>query len=148
MAFKITKWEFSDDIEVDTPIPEGLRAVHIDNAYYDPEKYTYVMELTDLELFESFKLTYWLYSANQKTGKLEKSKTTVGTLNSLGKAIFGPDMNVGVPAPADVCGAVVIAEIKNKTSETSGRTYPRCYHFMPANASMKGYSEIEQYYTA
>ena len=57
-------------------------------------------------------------------------------------------MQVGVPAPADICGAVVIADIKNKTSETSGRTYPRCYHFMPANTSMKGYSEIEQYYTA
>ena len=122
MAFKITKWEFSDDVETDTPIPEGLRAVHIDNAFYDPEKYTYNMELTDLELFETFKLTYWLYSANQKTGKLEKSKTTVGTLNSLGKAIFGPDMQVGVPAPADICGAVVSAAIKHKTSETSGRT--------------------------
>ena len=148
MAFKIPTREFSDDADTDPPIPEGLRAVHIDNAFYDPEKYTYNMELTDLELFETFKLTYWLYSANQKTGKLEKSKTTVGTLNSLGKAIFGPDMQVGVPAPADICGAVVIAEIRNKTSGTSGRTYPRCYHFMPANTSMKGYSEIEQYYTA
>ena len=148
MAFQITEWEFSDDVETDTPIPDGVRAAHIDNAFYDPAKYTYNMELTDLELFGTCKLTYWRYSANQKTGKLEKSKTTVGTLNSLGKAIFGPDMQVGVPAPADICGAVVIADIKNKTSETSGRTYPRCYHFMPANTSMKGYSEIEQYYTA
>ena len=146
MAMKITQWEFSDDIVNDTQVPEGLRAIKIEDAYYNDEDFTYHLECTDIQTGTEFRLQYWMYSRDPKTQELTKVKTTIGTLNSLGRAIFGDDAQVGVPAPCDIIGAVCIANITLKESPSSGRKYPRCYNYMSAYESEKWASDIEQYF--
>lgn len=146
MAYKITKWDFSDRQVQDTEVPEGLRAIKIENAWYDDEDYTYNLECIDLSTEVEFKLRYWLQSRDGATGQIVDNKTSIGVLNSLGRAIFGDDSNVGVPCPGDIIGAVCIANIKLRESKTSGKKYPSCYNYMAAYETEAWASEIEQYF--
>lgn len=146
MAYKITNWEYSDAVVVDVEVPEGLRVIHIDNAEYDDEQFTFKVDCTDLETEARFILRYWLKTTDPKTGTTSNNASAIGTLNSLGRAIFGDDSNVGVPCPCDIVGAVCVANIKLKESGTSGKKYPRCYNFMSASQSEAWASGIEQYF--
>ncbi len=146
MAYNLTKWEFSDAVVEDVEVPEGLRIIKINSASYDPEDFTYVLECTDIETSAEFNLRYWLQSMDPLTKEVKTNNSTVGTLNSLGRAIFGDQEQVGVPAPCDICGAVCVANIKLKESGTSGRKYPRCYNFMSADEGASWASDIEQYF--
>lgn len=146
MDYKITPWEFSETIVEDLPVPEGLRVIRIESASYDPETYQYTLVCVDLETSIDFNLRYWLKSKDPKTGVVSNNNSTVGTLNSLGRAIFGDDVQVGVPAPCDIVGAVCVANIKLKESATSGVKYPRCYNFMSASQSESWATGIKQYF--
>lgn len=146
MTYKITPWEFSNAIVEDVEVPEGLRIIKITNAEYNPEDYTYKLDCTDLETSAEFILRYWVQSIDPLTKKVSQNASTVGTLNSLGRAIFGGDTQVGIPAPCDIVGAVCVANIKLKESSTSGKKYPRCYNFMSADEGASWASDIEQYF--
>ncbi len=152
MAYKITNWEWSNvtqDEEV--RFTDGPKTIAITSAVYNDEnaegafKYSYRIGVECIEVGESCgaktMLTYWL--RDSRTG--QDNRNSIGTLISLGKAIFGDDFTGGIPAPADIIGAVCVADIRMKTSDT-GKNYPRVYRFMPASEDFSVYSNIEQYF--
>lgn len=146
MQYNITQWEFSNKVVEDVLVPDGLRTIKIESASYDPETYVYRLDCVDLETSAEFSLRYWLQSVDPLTKQIKDNNSSIGTMNSLGRAVFGDAMNVGVPAPCDVTGAVCVANIKLKESETSGKKYPRCYSFMSASEADSWASDIEQYF--
>lgn len=144
MAYKITEWEYSKEVEKSSiPVEEGARFVKINDAQFLPDTKEYHLTVEDLSNGAEFTLRYWL-NGTDKNGNITSNAQSRGTLISLGKALFG--MPVGIPAPSDVVGGVVVAEVVLKESPTSGAKFPRVYKFSPATEEVvSGYSSIEQY---
>ena len=144
MAYKITEWEYSNEVEKSSiPVEEGARFVQIKDASFFPDTKEYHLTVDDLTNGAEFTLRYWL-NGTDKNGNITSNAQARGTLISLGKALFG--MPVGIPAPSDVIGGVVVAEVVLKESPTSGSKFPRVYKFSPATkAVVDDYSTIEQY---
>lgn len=155
MAYKITPWKYSNtEIKEEPKFTAGLKTVKIldaklfdeFNAEVEWQKDTYTMKIQCLEEGESegatTRLTFWL--KDSKTGK--DNVRVQGTLNSLGRALFG-DENFprGFPCPADIIGGVVVAEISLKENEM-GQSYPKVYHFVAASDDFSIYSDIEQFF--
>ena len=145
MAYKITEWEYSNEVEKSSiPIEEGARFVKIKDAVFEPDKKEYYLTMEDLTNGATINLRYWL-NGTDKNGNITSNTQARGTLISLGKALFGQAL--GIPAPVDVIGGVVIAEVVLKASTTSDAKYPRVYKFSPATEEVvSGYSDIEQYF--
>lgn len=154
---KITQWELSeipeDMIQSKNKLfSEGHHIVKIIKAEYLDEytaekpiyRDTYSITFEDVNTGDqSQPITYWL--KNKERTKFIDS--TVGTLNSLGKSIFGPTFAFRIPAPGDIIGAVVDAEFKiskNKDDET--KMYNAVYHYNPVSSDNALFSDIEQYY--
>ena len=150
MAYKITDWKYSGEIDrTNIPIIEGIRTLLIKDAKYSEfdengepnEQYSLTTE--DLENGAEITLNYWLNSINEETGKLVSNASQRGTLISIGSALFGKA--VGIPAPCDVIGGVVRADVKLAQSK-KGKIYPRVYKFTPAKTEdVETYAMIEQY---
>lgn len=155
MAYKITPWQYSNtEIAEEPRFTAGLKTVKIlDAKAYDEntaeaewQKNTYTMKVQCIEEGESMgattKLTFWL--KDSKTG--QDNARVHGTLNSLGRALFGDEnFPKGFPCPADIKGGVVVAEITLKENEM-GQTFPKVYHFVSASDDFSVYSDIEQYF--
>ena len=77
-----------------------------------------------------------------KTKSGEDNRYSIGTLNSLWKAIYGPTESVGVPAPGDVEGCVVMADV------TFRDIYVQVYHYHAPTMDYAMYSDKaeEQYF--
>jgi len=144
MAFKRTEWEYSNEVEkTNIPVEEGLRYVKIVDAKFDASAKEYNLSLEDLTNGAEFSLRYWL-NGTDKNGNITSNASARGTLISLGKALAGEP--IGIPAPVDVIGGVVVAEVVMKESTTSGAKYPRVYKFTPASTDVvNDHSDIEQY---
>lgn len=144
MAYKITNWEYSNEVEKESiPVEEGDRFVKITSSQFLPDTKEYHLSVEDLTNGATFTLRYWLNSSD-KNGNIISNTQARGTLISLGKSLFGQP--VGIPAPTDVVGGVVIAEVVLKASTTSDAKFPRVYKFRPATKEVvDGYSDIEQY---
>ena len=144
MAYKITEWEYSGEVDKTAiPVEEGLRYLKIMDASFDPSNKQYEMSVQDLTNSAEFTLRYWL-NGTDKDGNIVANTSARGTLISLGKALFG--MPVGIPAPGDVVGGVVTADVVLKKSATSEAKFPRVFKFSPATKSVvDDYSDIEQY---
>lgn len=164
MTYNTPEWELSniDPSEIEGSATDnryftesGLYTVKIvDAKYYD--KYaaenpkmadTYKMTIECVDEGKNMglraDLTYWLKNEN----KTMFNDKTLGTMRSLGKAIFGEDYAQMVPAPATITGAVAVAEIKMGKPDALGRTYPKVYHWMSASGDLvMAYSDIEQHY--
>ena len=151
MAYKITPWEYSNTvIEDEAQFTDGPKTIKILEAQFfdslqdEKIRNTYKLQVECIEEGVSCgaraTLTYWL--KDSKTG--QDNKNTLGTLSSLGQAIFGEDFK-GLPAPCDIKGAVCIADIRMKTADT-GRSFPRVYRFLSASEDFSVYSDIEQYF--
>ena len=151
MEYKQTQWKFSEvKFDDEATFTEGPKTVKILKATYNDEdaeekiRNTYLVTIQCIEEgpCEGAKATlrYWL--KDSKTGA--DNKNTIGWLCSLGKALFADEAK-GIPAPCDITGGVVIADIKMKESD-DGRRYPRVYHFMPASEDFALYSDIKQYF--
>lgn len=158
MAFQ--KWEYTKPLELEAasaPIETGLRTLKIDNAFYDPEKYQYTLEVEDIENGSKFSLRYWLQNVEKEITngmvfeKLTPNKTSNGTMCSLGKALYGDDYDPerdGILAPVDVLGRVVIADVKLGKPAANGVQYPRVYRYMMAYEADSWASEGEQKFRA
>lgn len=144
MAYKITEWEYSNVVEkASIPVEEGARFVQIKDANFIPETKEYHISTEDLTSGAEINLRYWLTSTD-KNGNITSNAQASGTLISLGKSLFGAP--VGIPAPCDIIGGVVIAEVVLKESATSGAKFPRVFKFRPATKEVvETYSTIEQY---
>lgn len=148
MAFKTTQWEFSNEIdEASVPPEEGVRNLFIRDASFDDASGVYTLEITDLGNNGEFRLKHYLYARddfnNVIPGQLKSS--TRGTLITLGKALAGPMAEIGIPAPCDIIGGVVRAQIQVKTSKM-GRPYPVTYAYMPVEKDLAELAGIEQYW--
>lgn len=159
MAFKTTKWELSeisDDEIQQAPqfanFTDGLHIVKITEASYVDED-----TAEDPALANTYKVSFESVGEDGAKASVRyfvknKERTAynsnvLGTLNSLGKAVFGPEFIDMVPAPVDIIGAVVGAEIKMSPVNNLGKSYPRVYHWVPVPDAYSIYSNIEQYYT-
>lgn len=148
-----TQWEYSKVVIEEEPrFTDGPCHVLITSADWTPEEcaeepsrantYRIYIECVDDSPSSGAKypLTYWLIG---RDGKLNNN--TASTLMSLGRAIFG-DNFTGVPAPVDVEGCVVVADIKMRPSQ-NGQTYPKCYHFSaPTEEFATTYGKEGQHY--
>lgn len=155
MAYKITPWQYSNtEIPEEPKFTAGLKTVKIleaklideNTAEAEWQKNTYTIKIQCLEEGESegatTKLTFWL--KDSKTGK--DNARVQGTLNSLGRALFGDEsFPKGFPAPCDIIGGVVVAEITLKENEM-GQSFPKVYHFVAASDDFSVFSDIEQFY--
>lgn len=152
-----TNWKLSDipDDQIEGMVQpakftEGEHVVKIlDAKYYDEETAkkptevdTYEITIEDVESGAKQTLKYWLKNKERTM----YSEQTIGTLNSLGKAVLGPGFIKRIPAPIDLVGAVAVAEIK-LSKGNDGKMYVRCYHFQPTTEDNSLYSaKKKQYY--
>lgn len=161
-----TKWELynvpEDQIEggVKTELPtfteDGLYTVKIIEAKYIDENsapddkphlkdtYSLVIESVEEGKMTGARgyLTYWVKNEQRTAFK----ENVLGTLRSLGKAIFGENFNGMMPAPCDVVGRVAVADIKMSRPDSLGRVFPRVYRWEPATADYALFSEKPQYF--
>ena len=162
MAFKITQWALSnipedqikDSAKMNVFKEKGLKTVKIIDALYRGQneaqasnKNTYLLTIECIEggadAGAKAHLTYWLC---ERDSNLYNSKT-MGTMQSLGKAIFGSAFPPNsFPNPADILGAVVMADIDISKPDPQGRTFTRVYRFEPASQDFMAFSDIEQIY--
>ena len=162
MTYTITKWALSDipdnkigDANNVTSFSEnGIKTVKIlDAKYFDEtaeketDRNTYRLSIECIEGGQDAgakaNLTYWLM--DKKTGLINSK--TLGTMVSLGKAIFGKEFpDKAVPMPDDIIGSVVMADITISKPDALGRSFTRVYRYEPASVEFSAFSEIEQYY--
>ena len=161
--YKITDWELSDipDDQIDnvnenkTFVEGGIKTVKINSATYidqyaaekESEKDTYRIVIECLEGGEDAgakaTLTYWLKNKDKGT----YNSNVLGTMKSLGKAVFGNAFDKFVPAPSDIIGAVVMADIKFGKPNANGVSFPRVYQWFPAPQEFSVFSDLDaQYY--
>lgn len=149
--YTITKWKYSDthaESKFKDPV-EGVTYLKITSAMMDEEKSIYKLIVDDLCNDLSMSLSYFVESVDNDTGDLKPNNMAIGTLESLGTALFA--QNVGMPNPVDVVGGVVKGEVKlsngKANAEGKVRQWPRVYKFEPVPRSIKeGFADIEQYF--
>lgn len=164
MEAQITTWELSNipEDQIDSVEPKnkifvegGLKVVKINKATYtdqynaekESEKDTYRVEIECVEGGEDAgakaTLTYWLKNKDKGT----YNPSVLGTMKSLGKAVFGARFVDTVPAPGDITGAVVMADIKFGKPNAQGVSYPRVFQWSPATQDFSVFSDLDgQYY--
>lgn len=143
MAFKVTQWEYSNEIDqTQIPIEEGLAYLYITNARYDENEGIYSIDFENVQTNAQFNVRYYLIQRDEY-GNKSLNPQTKGTLISLGKALAG--VQIGIPKDCDIRGGVVSGYIYMKDS-SNGRKYPKIYHFEPVNQDMAACATIDQYY--
>ena len=147
MAFKTTQWELSDDdctVDETTVMSPGVKYLYINDASFDPDDAKYTVKVCNAEdSKERATLTYWLNSMDQN-GNIIKNTQARGTLHTLGASLAGVD--IGIPAPVDIVGGVVKAEVRLSKPNEKGAQYPRVYKFEPVPEEMAVYTTIDQYF--
>jgi hypothetical protein len=161
MEYKITKWalsdipseEIKDGKNANVFSKEGLTTLKILGADYQDgtaeklsDRYTYRIRVECIEggpdAGVQASLTYWL---KEKNSPMYSAKT-LGTLRSLGRAIFGDSFKDDVPMPDDIIGAVVMGNISLSKPDQMGRVFPRVYEWSMASQDFIGFSDIDQEY--
>ena len=161
MAYNITSWalsdippdEIKDGQNANVFTKEGMTTVKILDAVYhdntaekESDRNTYKVKIECIEggpdAGASATLTYWL----KEKGSQKYSAKTLGTLKSLGVAIFGEEFKSDVPMPGDIIGGVVMANINLSKPDSMGRVFTRVYNWSAASQDFLGFSDIDQYY--
>lgn len=150
---KIETWELSDLVEKENvPLSEGEHILYIENASYLPDEGIYTILFDSLtNEGESSALKFYMRSRDGMT----YNNATVGTLNSLTRAVAGPNAK-GVLSPNTLTNCLVKADVKlSKPKEYAGemRQYPAIYDFKPVQTTeyeiSKSYGyELKDQYTA
>lgn len=144
-------WDFSNLVpNEDAPLSEGLHTLYIESASMHPIDFIYSIKFRSLTKDkESSVLKFYLKTKDSA----DFNNATVGTLNSLTRAIDGPS-GKGILASDDLVKRVVKAEVKlSKPKEYGGemRQYPAIYEFKPVEkteldiASQIGYELNDRY---
>lgn len=152
MSYNLTPWEFDNVTAADAEttgfdnklMEAGWRHVKILNATCD-DNGKYALRLQDLQEPEATAyVSYNMYKQGDN-GEIVKNGWSMATLLSLKKALFDEDQ--GLPNPADIIGGVCLAEVRHKTSSTTGRTYVNIYKFRPDIESFVMLGDLmEQFY--
>lgn len=146
--FKTTQWEYSDDdstLEETRYMTPGIKYLLIEDASYNPDNAEYRLKVCNAEdMQEKATLIYWL-NGMDSNGNIIKNTQNRGTLHTLGTALAGVD--IGIPAPSDVVGGVVKADVKLGKPNDKGIQYPRVYKFEPVPEDIAlTYAMVEQYF--
>lgn len=149
MAYKITNWIGSEWKAEQAPqLQAGEYDLYISRASFDETINRYKITVEDVQTGAEGTFSWYTVT---KDGSL--NKISVGTLGSLGKAVFGQE--IGVPFADDIVHAVVHAVVDpgkpyvNNKGETV--QYPVIYHFTPTTKAVyvlvaeSGREIIEQY---
>lgn len=145
-GYKITEWKYSDEKEeVFAPVEPGIRDLIIEDARFSEGDEVYTIFFRDLENDAKFSLRYWLITADEN-GNIKPDTRQRGTLITLGKALFGPESNAGVPFPGDIIGGVVRAEVVLKPNAAGDKSFPRIYKYEPTTEDLAYCGTIEQYF--
>ncbi len=155
MAFKQTQWELSDitvdpDAENNFIDPEpGLQYLVIKDAQFTAENARYKITFESLTNSAEVRVTYFFADKNDvNVPPACTNKKQMGCVASLGKALAG--VNINIPAPQDIIGGVVMADVQVDEVEKDGkiRKYPKIWKYEPVPKEIAlSYSDIEQYYT-
>lgn len=106
MAYSITNWMGSEWKEEERArIEPGEYDLYIRSAKFDETAQKYMIFVEDVQTGAEGPFSWFVVTKNGDLNKM-----TVGTLISLGKALF--DQDVGVPFPDDIVGGVVHAVIQ------------------------------------
>lgn len=148
MAFKTTEWAFSNEVEKEYIAPEkGLRYLHIDDAAYGDDTHQYDVFVTDLTNDAEFRLRYWVDAVDKTTQQFKPSYKDRAMLIQLGRALAGPDTQIGIPFPKDIVGGVIKCDLDLVPNKDGTRTYPKALGFYPVEKDIfDGFSDIDQYY--
>ena len=144
MKMEPTKWELSGLKDfADTPVEwqVGIHPVAIKRVTYVDE---YAGEGTNQANTYNISIECVGGGSEGATANLKyflKTKAggdnryAIGTLNSLWKAIYGPTENLGIPAPQDAEGCVVMADVEYKGN------YVNVYHYTASSSDYAMYSD-------
>lgn len=132
---KIETWELSNLVpKEDIPLSEGEHTLYIESASFNPDEQIYSIRFVSLtNENEVSTLKYYLKTQDNTA----YSNTTVGTLNSLTRAVAGPDKS-GILSPTTLIQCLVKADVKmSKPKEYNGvtRQFPGIYEFKPVSAT-------------
>lgn len=134
MAYKITNWigsEWKD--EERARLEPGEYDLYIRSARYDEQSNRYSIVLEDVQTGAEASFSWYTVTRNGDLNRM-----SVGTLSSLGKALFGE--NIGVPFFEDIVGGVVHAKVepgKPYTKQTGEVVqYPQIFRFDPVRKSI------------
>lgn len=162
--YKIDKWDLydipEDQIEAEQPsqfkyfTEPGLYTCKIIEAKYIDEFAAEKKTLVDtyniiLECIEAgpsagarANLTYFVKNENRTM----YNPNTLGTMRSLGKALFSEQFTGSIPAPSNIIGGVVVAEVKIGNPNKDGKRWPKVYHYQSASSDFALFSDIKQYF--
>ena len=148
MAFKATEWTFSNEVEKEYSAPEkGLRYLHIDDAKYSDNDHQYDVYVTDLTNDAEFRLRYWVDSLDKNTNQFKPSYKDRAMLIQLGRALAGPETQIGIPFPNDIIGGVIKCDLDIVPNKDGTKTYPKALGFYPVEKDIfEGFADIDQYY--
>lgn len=147
MAFKNMEWEFSNEVERAYVEPEaGLRYLYITDAKYDPNLRQYDIFVSDMHNEAEFRLRYWVDAIDKSTGQFKPDYKQRANLIRLGKALAGPDMQIGIPNPLSIIGGIVKAEVELAPNKDGTRFFPRVVEYYPVEKDIADLAGIEQYY--
>lgn len=107
---------------------------------------TYKVTLECIEAGESAgaraNLTYFVKNENRTMF----NPNTLGIMRSLGKALYSDAFTGSIPAPNNIVGGVVVAEVKMGNPDKDGKRWPKVYHYQSASSDFKLFSDIKQYW--
>lgn len=87
-------------------------------------------------------LTYFVKNENRTM----YNANTLGIMKSLGKALFSEQFKGSIPAPKNIIGGVVVAEVKMGNPDKNGVRWPKVFHYQSASSDFAIFSEIKQYW--
>lgn len=139
MQLNMTEWDFSKVAITQPsggktqfePLDSGEQVLFIDKADYNSDTMTFKLLLRSVA--EPTKSNWFSYFIMNKE-KTELNAKHVGILNSLKKALGGPDNPAcaeGFLSPKDCINGLVTADVV----VSEGYTYPSIFHFQPIDES-------------
>lgn len=159
MSMKITDWELSNIEPVEeVPLSQNEHLLYIENATIIPVPETTqpnIMKIKFKSLSKDGEGSLLSFFLRTKDG-MDYNRQVIGTLNTLKRALRGPEYTKGILLPDDMLHGVVKANVVlSNPREYNGevRQFPNIYEFRPISkfeldtiASL-GFQTQEQYST-
>lgn len=147
MAFKNIEWGYTGEKEKEYVEPEaGLRYLYITDARFDETTHQYDVFVADMHNEAEFRLRYWIDSIDKNTNQFKPDYKQRGSLIRLGRALAGPDLEIGIPHPSCIVGGVVQADVILTPNRDGTRNFAKVVEFFPVDKAIAELAAIDQYY--
>lgn len=142
---QFTNWELSNvEPKTEIPLSEGDHTLFIESASFNPDEQIYYIRFASLTNEEECSTLKFFLRTQDNTAY---NNAVVGTLNTLTKAIGGPEMK-GILAPCDIEHMLVKATVKlSKPKEYNGevKQFPVIYEFKPVTRAEYEFAKEDGY---